>query len=394
MELREPSNNRLTLQLCLLAAGTFVLGVDGFVLAGLLPAVAADLHVGIPAAGQLTTAFALAYAIGSPIIATVTGRLDRRTVLGVGMVVFLVGMVAQAVGPTFGTVLAGRVVAGLGAAAFQANAFAVAGVLAPPERRARALAVVGAGVALATVAGVPFGVLAGQVLGWRAALWLIVALAAVAAALTVLLPRVVLPAVPLRTRLALFGNPRMLALLVLTALLVIPQFAVVAYVAPLLGSDGPGASRVLVALVVFGVAFVIGNRLVGHLVDRFGSVPVQVVGLSVSLVALLGLWAVRPAPAATLVAFALFGLVGSFQVIPQQNRVFAAGGPVATVALGLNGSMIYVGSGLGAALGGGVVATAGTAALAPVAAGAVVVTLVAVALTRRVDRTAPSPTPA
>ncbi len=121
MTTEQLSNERLpglTLRLTLLAVGTFVLGVDGFVFSGLLPAVAHDLHVSVPTAGQLTTAFAVTYAASSPVIATVTGRLDRRAVLGGGMAVFLLGMAAQAAGPNFAVVLAGRVLAGVGAAAF------------------------------------------------------------------------------------------------------------------------------------------------------------------------------------------------------------------------------------------------------------------------------------
>lgn len=75
--------------LIILAVGTFVLGVDGFVLPGLLPDVARDLSVSVATAGQLTTAFAVAYAVGSPIIATLTGRLDRRVVISIGMAIFL-----------------------------------------------------------------------------------------------------------------------------------------------------------------------------------------------------------------------------------------------------------------------------------------------------------------
>jgi MFS transporter, DHA1 family, inner membrane transport protein len=370
--IRPSSNSGLTLQLSLLAVGTFVLGVDGFVLAGLLPAVAHDLDVSVAQAGQLTTAFAISYALGSPLIATATGRLDRRVVLGAGMAVFLVGMVAQAVGPNYPAVLAGRILAGLGAAGFQANAFAVAGVLSPPERRARSLAVVGAGASLAMVAGVPFGVLVGQQVGWRAAMWAIAGLAAVAAVLVLLLPAVRLPAASLTERFRLLSTPAMLALLCATALQLVPQFAVLNYVAPLLGEQGQSATTVLVALIVFGAAFFLGNRLVGPLADRWGGLRVIGIGLSVSTAALLGLWAVRPNIVPGIAALAALGLVGSFQVIPQQARVFAAGGAAAKVALGLNGSMIYVGSGLGAALGGGVVATAG-AGWVPLAAAAVAV---------------------
>ncbi|GMA24508.1 hypothetical protein GCM10025864_22670 [Luteimicrobium album] len=126
-----------TRQLAILAAGTFALGVDAFVVAGLLPQIARDLHVTAATDGQLTTAFALTYAVGSPALAAATGRWDRRTLLVLGLGVFLLGMVAQAAGPTYAVVLGGRVVAALGAAAFQANAYAVAGLLTTDERRAR-----------------------------------------------------------------------------------------------------------------------------------------------------------------------------------------------------------------------------------------------------------------
>ncbi len=132
MIIRRSSNNVLSgPQLGILAAGTFTLGVDAFVVAGLLPQIVRDLDVTPATAGQLTTAFALTYAIGSPVLAAVTGRWDRRALLALGLATFLVGMVAQAAGPTYGVVLAGRVVAALGAAAFQANAYAVAGLLTP-----------------------------------------------------------------------------------------------------------------------------------------------------------------------------------------------------------------------------------------------------------------------
>ncbi|MFI5952893.1 MFS transporter [Cryptosporangium sp. NPDC051539] len=391
--IRSSSNSELTLRLALLAVGTFVLGTDGFVLAGLLPDVARDLDVSVAQAGQLTTAFAIAYAIGSPVIATATGRLDRRIVLGAGMAVFLIGMAAQAAGPNYPVVLAGRILSGLGAAGFQANAFAVAGVLSPPARRARSLAVVGAGASLATVAGVPFGVLVGQQIGWRAAMWVIAGLAAVAAVLTVFLPAVRLPSATLGERFRLLATPAMLLLLCATVLQLVPQFAVLSYVAPILGAS---ASSVLVALIVFGVAFFVGNRVVGALADRWGGLRVIALGLSVSAVSMVVLWAVRMNLAAAIVALVGIGLVGSFQVTPQQTRVFAAGGAAATVALGLNGSMIYVGSGVGAALGGGVVASAGVGWVPLVAAAVAVVALVFTVLTAPERRPVPperSPVP-
>jgi predicted MFS family arabinose efflux permease len=57
-------------------------------IAGLLPGMAADLGVSVAAAGQLVTVFALAYALSSPVLTALTGRLNRRTLLIVSMTAF------------------------------------------------------------------------------------------------------------------------------------------------------------------------------------------------------------------------------------------------------------------------------------------------------------------
>lgn len=379
MTIRQPSNDLPTWRLVVLAVGTFVLGVDGFVLPGLLPDVARSLSVSVATAGQLGAAFAVAYAIGSPVVATVTGRVDRRTVIAVGMGVFLVGMVMQAAGGTYLVVLIGRVVSALGAAAFQANAFAVAGVLSRPERRARSFAVVGAGASLASIVGVPFGVFVGQWWGWRGAMWTIAALALVAAVLATRVPSVVLPATSLRQRATVFARPQLLALLVVSALVLVPLFLTTSYIAPLVAESNDGGGAVLAALLVFGVGFFAGNRVVGRLAERFGSLRLLTVGLTASVVALGALAVVQRWFVPSLVALFLLGFFGSCLFITQQNRVFAAGGDAAPVALGLNGSMIYVGAAGGAALGGGVLSLAGVLWLAPAAA---VIAAVALAVTR------------
>ncbi|WP_406631738.1 MFS transporter [Amycolatopsis sp. WGS_07] len=370
MTIRQSSNSALTWRLVILAVGTFVLGVDGFVLPGLLPEISASLSVSVASAGQLTTVFAVAYAVGSPVIATLAGRADRRIVIGAGMVAFLAGMVLQAAGPTYGIVLAGRVVAALGAAAFQANAFAVAGVLAPPERRSRAFAVIGAGSSLAAVLGVPFGLLIGQFWGWRGTLWTIVALAAIAAVLAGLfVPSMTLPATTMRDRLAVLVNPRIVTLLAVSALVLAPSFLLTAYASAVVGISSPGsANAILVALLVYGAGFFLGNRLVGRFADRFAALSVIVAGLVVVAVAAALLAAVQHWFVPTLVALFVLGVMGSSLFIPQQNRVFVAGGDVAAVALSLNGSMNYVGTAIGAGIGGVVLANAGPLWLGPAAA--------------------------
>lgn len=368
----------MRLRLWLLAGGTFVLGIDALLLAGLLPAVADDLDVSLASAGRLTTVFALTYAVASPLLATATGRFDRRPVLLAGMAVFVAGMAAQAAGPTYGTVMAGRVLAGIGAAAYQANAYAVAIVIAPPERRGRALAVVAAGTSLANIAGVPLGVLVGQWIGWRGALWAVAGLALVAAATVLLLDPVRLDHVPLRHRLSLLARPRMLGLLTTTALVLVPQFTVVSYIAPVVGHTGQHAARTVVALVVFGTAYFVGNRLVGWLTDRRGPRPVLLGGLLVTTAALVALWTVQGDFALTLVVLTALGVAGPAQLTAQQGRVFAAAKDAGVIALGLNGSMIYLGSALGAVTGGIALDLGGPHAITLFAAGVAAASLLVV----------------
>jgi predicted MFS family arabinose efflux permease len=204
---------------------------------------------------------------------------------------------------------------------------------------------------------------------------MIAGVAAVAACLCLALPAVRLPDASLRERFRILAAPGILLLLVGTALQMLPQYSVFSYIAPILGAGGQTATPVLIAMIVFGVAYFTGNRLVGRLTDHWGGLRVATIGLSVSVLALLTLWAVRPGITASVLALALLGLVGSFQVTPQQTRLFKVSGDAATVALGLNGSMIYVGSGAGAALGGGVIASAGAGIVPLVGVGTALVAL-------------------
>jgi predicted MFS family arabinose efflux permease len=296
--------------------------------------------------------------------------MDRRVVIGAGMVVFLLGMVLQAAGPTYGVVMTGRIVAAFGAAAFQANAFAVAGVLAPPDRRSRAFAMIAVGAGLAAVLGVPFGLLIGRLWGWRGTLWTVAALAAVSAVLAGLfVPSMRVPAATMRDRLAVLLDRRILALLTVSALMLAPLYLLGSFASAVVGVSSPGDARaILIALSGYGVGFFAGNRLAGLFADRFASLAVivtvlGVVALDSGVLAVVEHW-FPP----TLAALLILGMTGPSLIVSQQNRVFVAGGDAAVIALSLSGSMNYLGAAIGSGIGGVVLADAGPLWLAPAAA--------------------------
>ncbi|WP_045074754.1 MFS transporter [Psychromicrobium lacuslunae] len=372
MSLRQSSNYLGPAQLWTLAAGPFVLGIDGFVLAGLLPQLANELGVSIAQAGQLTTLFALVYAVASPMIAILTGRWERRRLLVLGMAIFAAGMLFQAAGSSFVMVAVGRIVAALGAATFQANAYAVAGVLASETTRPRNLAAVALGTSLSLVAGLPFGVAIGSWLGWRASIWLLLVLALLVGALLGSLPKVKIAAIGFRTRLAALRQSAVLRLLISTLLALTPAYLILSYLPSIVPDSG---GMIIIAMLCFGAGQVIGTRLVVPLITRFGDWPTFLGGaIATPLVLILLSVTQQSSVLASLSLLLLGGCVGVL-IVPQQQRLFSLIPDLAPIALGFNGSASYIGSAVGAGLGGLVLAGSPTGWLAPAAAITAVVTL-------------------
>jgi predicted MFS family arabinose efflux permease len=151
-----------------LAVAAFAIGTEAFVIAGLLPVIASDLQISMAATGQLVTAYALTYAVGSPILAVTFNNLDRRTVMTLALCCFIAGNLLAVVAASFAMLLMSRMLMALGAGLCMPTALAVAVAIASPERRGRAIALVISGLTVATVLGVPLGTWIGNHYGWRA----------------------------------------------------------------------------------------------------------------------------------------------------------------------------------------------------------------------------------
>ena len=348
-----------TTDLLILSIGTFTLGVNGFVLSGLLPQVAVSLHVSASTAGQLTTLFALVYAAGSPVIAALAGGWDRRTLLAAGMAVFVVGVIVQATGPDFAAVAAGRVLAALGAAGYQATAYSTAGILSDDTHRARSLAVVAGGSSVALVAGLPFGILVGQSLGWRAAMWVLVVLAVASAMAVWLLPPAHAPRLSLRERGKALADPRVLGILAGTVTVLTPVFLVIAYLPAIMRTSG---SWIVVTMLFYGAGQVTSTILVPRLIRRRSARTALLYGACGITAVTAILTATRTLDATAAVTMAALGFSAGLTIVPQQHRLFATVPKIAPVAVGLNGSGIYIATALGAAVGGAALAIGGSAA--------------------------------
>ncbi|GAA4845642.1 MFS transporter [Luteimicrobium xylanilyticum] len=407
-----PRSTRVPGVVLLLAAVTFCLGTSEFMIAGLLEQIAADLHVSIPQAGLLITAFAVGMVVGAPAMAVLTLRLPTRSTLVLMTVVFAAAHVLGALAPGYGVLLVSRVLAAVACGGYWSLAAVHAHRASPPGAVGRSLAALVGGLTIANLVGVPGGAWLGERYGWRSAFWVIAVVTALAAVLVAATVRDRRPAegvadaAPQRTRdllareLGVFRTRRIWLALATTALFQASVFAAFSYFSPLLTKvAGLDPDAVPLALVGFGVGAFVGVTIGGRIADRnlWGNLLGSLVATAASLLLLA---AVASVPWAAFGAVLLVGMSG-FSIAGALNaRVFqiAAGAP--TLAASMNTAAFNVGNAVGPALGGAVIAL-GLGYRAPLlvgvvlAAGALATTVVAMRRDGiRVRRGAPSPTPA
>jgi len=343
-----------------LAVGSFTISTEGFVISTLLPAIAADAHVTVATAGLLITAFAFSYALGGPVLATLTGTWDRRWVIVSTMVLFVVGNLVAAASSSFAILMVARVLMALASGLFAATAQATAVSLVDDHHRARAIAVVVGGTTVAVALGAPLGALIAEAYGWRGTFVVIAALGAVAAlVLGWRLPRGLQGSrLPMTDRLAAAVAPGMPAMLLVTFLCLAGAFTVLSYIAPLATrAAGLSAMALPGMLLAFGVGAVIGNFAGGQLSDRFGSGRTVLGALFANTIMLLSLSlipALLPRSLAgpvLIAAMVPWGIVGWAFMPGQVSRIVAHAPGAAAVVLSLNGTALYLGVALGSLVG-------------------------------------------
>jgi predicted MFS family arabinose efflux permease len=338
-----------------LGIGAFAISTDLYVVAGVLPDLAADLGVTVGTAGLTVTVFALAYAAGAPVLGALLGARPMRQVLIGSLVLFALCNVVSALAPGLAVLLVARVLAALAAAVYGPAAGAAAVAAAPSHRRGRALGAVLGGSAVAMVLGAPLGALVASLLSWRAAFGLVAVLAV--ATVVGLLRSGVGSDAPARStlaeRLRPLRSPVVAGTLVVTFLAMTASSSTYTYLAVLV------SGRVEPYIAAFGLAGLVGTWWGATAVDRFGSrrvVTAMVIVLGTGLATLP-----HVAGAVALAAVAAWGVAAWGFVSAQQHRVTGMG--PAPLLLALNSSAVHLGFATGALLGGRVVDAAGVGSL-------------------------------
>lgn len=333
-------------RLFILALGMFALGTDSFVVAGILPEVSRTFRVSIGAVGQLTTAYAITYALMAPVIAAVAAHVPRKRMLLFALGIFAIANLITASAPNFAIAMASRILAGIGAAMFAPTATGAAASLVAPERRGRALSIVIAGLTVSTALGTPIGAVIAALGDWRWTMAFVSALAVAAAlGISILLANVPLPPkITLAQRIAPVADPRVALTLLCTWLYQSGHFIVYTYFTVVFDrAIGHNAVLTGALLVIWGVSGTVSNLVTGRLADSIGDrklIPAMltVLTLVVATFSWTGatLWTTIP-------ALIIYGIVSWGLLAPQQRRLVQLAPQTAPVVLGLNTSFTYLG---------------------------------------------------
>ncbi|WP_435241029.1 MFS transporter [Streptomyces cucumeris] len=382
----------MPLALLALAVSAFGIGTTEFVMMGLLPNVADDLGTSVPTVGYLVSAYALGVVVGAPLLTALGSRVPRKRMLVLLMALFTVGNLASALAPSFGSLVAARVLAGLPHGAFFGVGAVVAARLVAEERRARAVATMFLGLTIANIVGVPVATLLGQHLGWRATFLVVAGIGVVAmAAIARLVPQVPLDQHGgLRRELGALRDRQVLLGLLTAVFGFAGVFAVYSYLASMMTEvTGFAESSVTVVLALFGIGMTLGALAAGPLTDRalrptlYGSLAALAVVLVVFDVTVHIKWA-------ALATVVVLGAVGFMTTTPLQMLVMNKARSAPTLASASNHSAFNLANAGGAWLG-GVAIAAGWGWTSPTLVGAALAVIgLAIAVTAGfLDRAAP-----
>ena len=366
--------------LWVLALGNLVVGTGAFVIGGMIEPLAQSLQISLAKAGQLMTVYSVATAVGGPLLIIATARWPRRTLMLTAMALIVAANIASALASSFAALAWARVFMAIGGGVFTPATAAVAVATVGPERRGKALSTTFSGVSFAYIVGVPFGTYAAYRFGWPVAFWAVAAAGIVAISMLSKAPAgITSPPGDLGAFGRVFRSPRSMGSLSITLVYFAAIFTVFSYVGAYLreyaGVSPAGLSTLLTA---FGLAALGGTFAGGYCSDRFGPTRTLYSICALFCTVLSLMWLLPGRTLALSVLFMIWGAIGFGLMSAQQTRLVSMAPGDATVLLTLNSAMIFLGTALGAVIGGALLTLTG--AYRPLLLGALLLMVLAAIL--------------
>lgn len=343
------------LSLVALALGNFVVGLSILAPVGMLAELASHFDITIGAAGLLISSSAAVVCLSPPLVAWITSRIDRRALLSAMMLWVAMGQAASALAPSYPGLLSIQLAMLAFAGGFTPLAAGAAALLVPEEKGAAAISSILLGWAVAIAAGLPLISLIAPHIGWRATYGLVGTLAAVSfLALLRGLPKGLQGKPIIFATWSKVGRSRDLVLLLLiTCLIAIGQYVVIAFAGPLLiqlTNATPG--RIATVFALFGGMTLAGNICASRVVQTWGAFKTSAVFMA-CMVFGVALWAFGAGIYLSMATgAAIWGFGFAAVAAMQQVRLITKAPSLATASVAVNNTAVYPGQTIGAGIGG------------------------------------------
>ncbi|WP_188592405.1 MFS transporter [Paenibacillus silvae] len=372
----------------ILAIVSFLVGTSEYALSGILDKVAASLDVSLAAAGQLITIFSLIYALCTPILMAVTASMDRRKLIIISMGIFVVSNILAFVLPGYGLFVVARILMAIGAGVVVVTALNIAAKIAPAGKQASSIATVVMGFTASLIVGVPLGRITADTLGWKSVFGAIALLGIIAMViLSFAIPRMKgdVP-VPLRQQLSLLKKPKVALGLAITFFWLGGYSITYTYLSPyLLKVSEINEQYLSGALLVFGIASMIGSKLGGLSADRWGVNRTLFGGFTLHIMMLILLSVVTHTLAGVMIVLLLWSFSAWSSGPTQQYHLTTIEPEASGVMLSLNQSMMQLAMAAGAGMGGIAVESFSLSSITWLGAAGIVIAIFALVILNKVN---------
>lgn len=341
------------------------LGINAYVIVGILPQIAGSLQTTVGAIGLGVTAFTGAYAVAGP---TLSHRLSARSTKGTllfSLGLFNLANLITTLAPSLTIFLGARVLAGAGAGILTAVATATAASLVHSQHRGKAMSSVTFGLSTGTVAGVPIGMLIGQQIGWRWTMGLVVAIGLVSM-IALIFRSGTLPPIPSErgAEFRVLKSPHVLTGIAVAFIFGVTSLGLYTYLLPI--SQGRGLSSFSFAFIwIWGIGGVLGSLLAGRLIHGVGSHRLLPL-IALALLASFSVIAFVPHPVWWMGAVLVWGACGWGSVPTLAHALTHTRHTSTTVIVAFQMAAIYLGSAVGSAFGSALLSHGTTAEALPV----------------------------
>jgi len=346
-------NNQFKIYLLTLIS--FLVGTSQFIIAGVLDKIADSLNITVSSAGQLVTVFALASAIGTPILTLLITKYSFKKQLLIAIFIFLIGAFLTPLNLGYEILVLSRAITGIGTILFVVTAYVLAGQLSGVGKQGSGMSYIALGFSLSQVAGVPLGRMIANMYDWQMIFYIVGVLVFLGSIFIMVTfqGKASQNSPSIKEQINILKNKKISLSLTVTVFAFITFSAITTFITPLIFYiQKVDEHTIALIFTILGIASVIGSKSGATIADKIGIQKVLLSTMSIVVISLI----VMNIFSHSLIIFVIMLTIWNIAIWmfgPTQGLNLSKMVPThASILLSLNSSFVQLGFALGAFFGG------------------------------------------